>query len=87
MVKRISWWIFYISFLSIVLFLACLIVRGLGSGALGRISNGGQLIYLGGLTMAVVGLMAMCIAYVIRAMWHRLRGDRDAAHPGDRTSV
>jgi len=74
-VKEFSWWAFYVLFFMIVVFLLFLVVRSLVGGALARVSNAGQLIYSLGLLIAVFGLMGMCIAYIVRVMWRRLRGD------------
>jgi hypothetical protein len=74
-VKEFSWWTFYVLFFLIVLFLLLLTVRGFIGGALERVSNTGELIYFIGLVIAVFGLMGMCIAYILRVMWRRLRGD------------
>ena len=73
-VKEFSWWTFYVLFLAIVLFLFFLLGRGLIGGALGEISDTGRLVYLLGLVVAVLGLMVMCIAYIVKVMWRRLRG-------------
>jgi len=75
-IKEVSWWTFYILFLIVLLFLLALILRELFGGALARISNAGLFIYFIGLIMAVFGLMAMCIAYVVRVMWYRLKSNR-----------
>lgn len=75
-IKDLSWWIFYSLFLLTVLFLLSLMIWSLSGGALGRISNFGQLIYLVGLLIAVLGLMGMCIAYIVRVMWYRLKVNR-----------
>lgn len=72
-IKEFSWWAFYILFLMIVLFLLSLLVRGLIGGALQKISNAGEVVYFIGLMLAVFGLMAMCIAYVVRMMWRRFK--------------
>ena len=53
-----------------------LLVRALVGGALARISNPALFIYSVGLMMAVFGLMAMCIAYIVRVLWHRLKDNR-----------
>jgi hypothetical protein len=74
--KEFSWWTFYVLFLAVVLFLLFLLVRSLIGGALGRVSNLAEVVYLIGLGMAVLGLMGMCIVYVARTMWFRLKGGR-----------
>ena len=84
-IKALSWWVFYTLFLLLVLFLFALLIRGLGREALGALPNVGELIYVIGLMMAAGGLMAMCIAYVVRIMWGRLRRERGAPHQGSRT--
>ncbi len=75
-IKDLSWWAFYSLFLLTVLFLLSLIIWSLIGGALGRISNFGQLLYLVGLLIAVLGLMALCLVYIVRVMWYRLKSDR-----------
>jgi hypothetical protein len=50
--------------------------RAVISGALGSVSNAGELIYVIGLVMAVVGITAMCVVYVLRVMRYRLKGDQ-----------
>jgi len=74
-IKEFSWWTFYVLFLIVVVFLLSLMVRELIGGALVRISNPGLFIYFVGLIMAVFGLMAMCIIYIVRVMWYRLKGN------------
>jgi len=74
--KTFSWWTFYILFLAVVLFLLFLLVRGLIGGALGRVSNLAEGVYLIGLGMALLGLMGMCIVYAVRMMWFKLKGGR-----------
>ncbi len=78
-IKEYSWWTFYVLFLIVVLFLLFLIVRGLIGGAVARISNPGLFIYFVGLLMAVFGLMALCVAYVVRVMRHKLRANQEAS--------
>ncbi len=75
-IKDVSWWAYYSLFLLTILFLLSLIIRSLLGGASGGISNFGQLIYLVGLCMAVFGLMGLCIAYLVRVMWDRLKVHR-----------
>lgn len=75
-IKDLSWWAFYSLFLLTVLFLLSLIIWSLIGGALGRISNFGQLIYLVGLLIALLGLMALCLVYIVRVMRYRLKSDR-----------
>ena len=74
--KELSWWTFYVLFLAVVIFLLFLVVRGLIGGALGRVSNFAEAVYLIGLGMAVLGLMGMCIVYAVRTMWGKLKGGR-----------
>lgn len=75
-IKDLSWWAFYSLFLLTVLFLLSLIIWSLIGGALGRISNFGQLIYLVGLLIALLGLMALCLVYIVPVMRYRLKSDR-----------
>lgn len=75
-IRELSWWTFYLLFLMIVLFLLSLLVRALIGGALAGISNPARFVYSVGLMMAVFGLMAMCIAYIVRVLWHRLKDNR-----------
>jgi hypothetical protein len=75
-IKELSWWTSYSLFLLIILFLLSLMIKSLAGGALGRVSNFGQLIYLVGLLIAVLGLMALCTAYILRVMWYRFKGNR-----------
>lgn len=72
-IKDLSWWTFYTLFLLTVLYLLFLIVWSLIAGAFGRISNFGEFIYLFGLMIAVLGLMGLCIAYIVRVMWQRFK--------------
>ena len=78
-IKEFSWWTFYVLFLIVVLFLLSLIVRGLVGGAVARISNPGLFIYFVGLLMAVFGLMALCVAYVVRVVHRKLKANREAS--------
>ena len=75
-IKEFSWWVFYVLFFVVVFFLLSLIVRGLIGGAAARISNLGLFIYFVGLIMAVFGLMALCVAYVVKVMRHKLKANR-----------
>ncbi|MBW2059764.1 MAG: hypothetical protein JRJ26_19950 [Deltaproteobacteria bacterium] len=82
-IKEVSWWTFYTLFLLITLFLLSLMVRALIGGALGKISNFGQAIYLVGLLMTVLGLLGLCLAYIVRVMWYRLKDRRQQKQQAD----
>lgn len=82
-IKELSWWAFYILFFLVVLFLLFLLVRAFFGGALGQISNAGQLIYFIGLVMVVFGMMAMAIVYVTRVIVYKVRAIRNRQEEED----
>ncbi len=75
-IKDLSWWTFYTLFLLTVLYLLSLIIGPLFGGALGRVSNFGEFIYFIGLIIAILGLMGLCVAYIVRVMWHRFKANQ-----------
>jgi cation transporter-like permease len=85
-IKDFSWWTFYSLFLLVVLLLLYLMMKSLLGGALGRISNFGEVIYLFGLVLAVIGLMGLCVAYIVKVMRYRLktRLRTDSGGPGNK---
>jgi Zn-dependent protease with chaperone function len=72
-IRELSWWTFYSLFLLTVLYLLFLLLWALIGGAFEGISSFGQFIYLGGLVIAVFGLLGLCIGYIVKVMLMRLR--------------
>ncbi|NIQ40422.1 MAG: hypothetical protein GTN81_17830 [Proteobacteria bacterium] len=75
-IRQVSWWTFYSLFLLVVLYLLFLMLRSLTGGEFVRASTFGQFMYHGGLVITVVGLLGLCIGYLVRVMWYRLKTNR-----------
>jgi hypothetical protein len=82
-VRNVAWWVFYSLFLVTMLYLLFLMIRTLSGEGLWDVSSFGQLIYAVGLWIAVLGLIGLCILYIVRVMFCRLKnGRRGEGSPG-----
>jgi hypothetical protein len=83
-VRSVMWWIYYGLFLGLCIFIFIAVTKYgirfvfMGEGKL----SGAHILYGVAVGVMIFGLLSMSIAYLVRNIWHRIKGQTDFQKTG-----